>query len=497
MANLTQHINVLSVNVANSANIQPETATAICKELHTISVAMDLQKRMTEQNLLAVVHERDQIRASVLDSQRLLSNALAERDRACQERDRVLTMHSAGYGNGLVNKEVFDRVMQSETELRAINTELKATIKRMDGQITAMEQQLEGKRSLWMRNHPQPATNSLALNARASVSGADMNHNTDASDAEEEDEDNDDVCSIQSFALMESTPDKAEFNSPPGSGQSRTHEFMPFDAVRVEFTTDISAVWNACEALATRFFNVPNPMSLDSKLAQQPEIWHFILTLTYPIPADAAAHTITLLRSPLTRRFFVMRMCISFLISRLWTYAQWKDHSADTAKLIDFQMARLKDTSLTQAERAATIAVLTNRVISITSSPGYSVYRLHKLSVFTKGLRQLLGPILNANAGRAEAGHAISDLITKAYDTTAKMHTSFWQFQATFPATGSKFLTHNMHCKNLAGGDTEQALESRQTKITLCASPVVIIRDDRGVAIRVKQILNAEIVLAP
>lgn len=515
-----QNVNVLQARIAKlCSKIQSEVSVSqnvtkvICDELQNIGAAIGLTEYNAQEKIRQVTCERDQMRLLITDNQRLLHNSLAERDRACQERDHLQAMASDGLGSFL-DRGTLGRLKQTEIGQRKQLAYMRNTIQRLQGQITLMEGQLQAKNFLGVHNHLISGSGSSAdVNAKtvaladddanthvtsnALVLHADTSSNKSSKsfdgthDDKTSNECSDDVQSVQPLSLVGPFPEALKFTSLPASATNESQKSKPFDMVKKEFTADISEIWNMCERLAMQYFHVPNPVHLDARLPQQ-KTWDFILGLTYPDQADAAAHTITLLRHTTTRSFFVTRMCISFIIIRVWSFTQWCDHNNETQNIVNACMIRLKETQLSQAERAATVATLTKRVIWITSQPDYNVYRIHKLSILTKGLRQLLGPILNVEAVREDAGHVISDLVTKAFDSAVKIHCSYWQFTASFPAAGSKFLAHSMRCRNLLPGDNESAVQNRQARLGLCISPIVTMRDDRGLSIRVKQILSAD-----
>lgn len=129
----------------------------------------------------------------------------------------------------------------------------------------------------------------------------------------------------------------------------------------------------------------------------------------------------------------------------------------------------------------------------IVSSPNYSQYRAKKLNFHTKNLRDMIGPLLNSDAARADAGQELGGIVITAWDLTVKMTTSHLTFQVYFPETCTKFTAATMHAKD-TNIDPLQ-LQIRQARLKLVVTPVITMRDDRGTTIMAKGILPAEVLL--
>lgn len=105
----------------------------------------------------------------------------------------------------------------------------------------------------------------------------------------------------------------------------------------------------------------------------------------------------------------------------------------------------------------------------------------------------MIGPLLNSDAARADAGQELGGIVITAWDLAIKMTTSHLTFQVYFPETCSKFTAATMHAKD-SRIDAMQ-LQIQQARLKLVITPVITMRDDRGTTIMAKSILPSDVLL--
>jgi hypothetical protein len=124
---------------------------------------------------------------------------------------------------------------------------------------------------------------------------------------------------------------------------------------------------------------------------------------------------------------------------------------------------------------------------SIIGAEDYLAYRSHQIGRHTKALRDRLGPMLNDKVDRTVAGRDLGVIARKAWDLSAKMHSSGLTFQIIFPETAAKFNASSMIAKDQPPGRSME-LQLRQSRLKLVITPVVTMRDDRSTTIIAKNI---------
>lgn len=133
-------------------------------------------------------------------------------------------------------------------------------------------------------------------------------------------------------------------------------------------------------------------------------------------------------------------------------------------------------------------------VQSVVSSADYSKFRAKKLGEHTKRLRDMLGPLLNQNAVRSEAGGDLGAIAVTTWELSVKMNTSHLTFQIYFPETAAKFSAATMIAKDNSGVDP-MSLQIKQNRLKLVITPVITMRDDRGTTIKAKSLHYSNVLL--
>jgi hypothetical protein len=122
----------------------------------------------------------------------------------------------------------------------------------------------------------------------------------------------------------------------------------------------------------------------------------------------------------------------------------------------------------------------------LVESPNFGTYRQEQLKFHTKRLRDILGPLLNADCARAQAGKELGTIAVTAWDLSVKMYTSQLTFQIYFPETTAKFSAATMVARD---SEVEPLkLQIQQVRLKLVVTPVITMRDDRGTTIRAKNL---------
>jgi hypothetical protein len=159
---------------------------------------------------------------------------------------------------------------------------------------------------------------------------------------------------------------------------------------------------------------------------------------------------------------------------------------------LSYPFADSPPTGLANEVRQNIIDNQAKAVQSVVGSSDYNTFRSNQLIYHTKRLRDMLGPMLNMNCARAEAGRDLGAIAVQAWDICVQMHTSFLTFQVYFPETSTKFTASTMEAKDQRDRDPMQ-LQIAQIRLKLVITPVVTMRDDRGTTIRAKNLHKSSV----
>ena len=149
------------------------------------------------------------------------------------------------------------------------------------------------------------------------------------------------------------------------------------------------------------------------------------------------------------------------------------------------------------ADRHALVMTQAEIVRAITKSEEYDTFRSDCLNHHTKELRKLLGPVLNADACRADAGRDITVFMTKAWELAVKMLCSDSSFQMVYPESQGRFVASSMVSVDARYGDRQpRELQMAQARIQLFVTPLITMRNDGGNSIIAKSIQMARVLLS-
>lgn len=148
-------------------------------------------------------------------------------------------------------------------------------------------------------------------------------------------------------------------------------------------------------------------------------------------------------------------------------------------------------TGLANEARQKLIDKQVSIVSEVIQAADYREYNSVALGFHSKRLRDMLGPILNDDADRKQAGRDLGHVASTAWKLSENMWTSHLTFQVYFPETAAKFSAATMIAKDSKLEPMQ--LQIKQARLKLVISPVVTLRDDRGTTIKVKSLHHATV----
>ncbi|EPE27166.1 hypothetical protein GLAREA_03080 [Glarea lozoyensis ATCC 20868] len=255
-----------------------------------------------------------------------------------------------------------------------------------------------------------------------------------------------------------------------------------------EYADQFSTIYALTEGWTKSYANQPNLVN-DQNISQKNNVlWEFMMNCTYPGRAqDSHSHVMLLLNDYNTRRWFVMRMCVTYCVQEILDVEAFGGYSKQTDQTLSEIKEAEKTRGFTLERRQYLVDQKCRAIKSIISANNYQAYRADRLAYHTKKLRNILGPMLNDNVDRTTAGKDLGVIAVKAWDLSAKMNSSGLTFQIIFPETASKYNASSMIAKDQAPG-RGMDLQIKQTRLKLVITPVITIRDDRGTTLIAKNI---------
>jgi len=256
----------------------------------------------------------------------------------------------------------------------------------------------------------------------------------------------------------------------------------------------ISGLHNVIDEWCTKYTSIPNLEGDRAIATSNGALWAYMMNCTYPgHRQDAHAHVMTLLQDSKTRYLFCIRMAISYCVKEIMSINEFNSYSPETENVLSQCKNALSVRGLANEVRQTIIDRQTKVIEDITIHKGFAEFRNTLLLKHTKQLRDMLGPLLNTHISRQDAGKALGRLASTAFDISVALHTSSRTFQIFFPETNVKFMAATMDAKDQPNADP-MILQLTQVRLKLVVTPVITMRDDRGTAIRVKNLHKAQVI---
>ncbi|CZS95830.1 uncharacterized protein RAG0_05342 [Rhynchosporium agropyri] len=254
------------------------------------------------------------------------------------------------------------------------------------------------------------------------------------------------------------------------------------------YQEEFAALYQLIEGWAMAYCTTPK-ISNDQLIARSNQVlWTFMMKCTYPGKRqDAHTHLTTLLNNASTRPWFIVRMGVEYIVEDMLSIKSYKNFSSQVGTELATVEAQLHERGLPNDARQALIDRRAKAIQLAVSSPRWESYRNEQLSIHSRQLRDILGPMLDDKADRSKAGKDLGYIALKAWDISEHMNTSQLTFQVSFPETAGKFVAATMISKD-DGHIHPMALQLSQARLKLIITPVITMRDDRGTTIKAKNL---------
>jgi hypothetical protein len=150
---------------------------------------------------------------------------------------------------------------------------------------------------------------------------------------------------------------------------------------------------------------------------------------------------------------------------------------------------------LSNSARQVQIDRRLNAIKTILDSSDYDDFRTKRIQNHVKGIREILLNLISSElpvSDRKNAGRDLGVIVTKAWELSHKTYASDKTVVISFPSVNGRF-----NASTMAAIDREKedpfTLQSQQTRLKLVVTPIVTIRDDHGLGIQVKNLLEARV----
>jgi hypothetical protein len=386
--NIYDGLNALTAKIQNCNGMNHAVQTHLINETRRLDHELSDAQRHLQLEVDNDSKARNALYQQIDHAEKQLQTAQGDRDRYCMERDQLQRTLDAVRMKEKKNAEKWER-----SELN-----YKQQIEDLLKQVTVQEEQLKGKRALWLESNPGSSARREAMNAamRDPFSSPSVSQHTGfdsgylggvggsvASSS---------IRSPPQSSFGQPTPSLAPIGAPRGprrrgnlpTGSALPAKVLPastwtepssFRNFKTEPSTpplpsmalvpfsnetdpaprykaEFTKIYELVEGWVKSYANLPN-LGNDQKIARSNNVlWDFMMNCTYPGQRqDAHTHVMTLLNDPNTRCWFVMRMATTYLTKDIMTLGVFHKFSPATDAEFDEVKKKLQELRGKRAQR--------------------------------------------------------------------------------------------------------------------------------------------------
>ena len=361
-------LNALAAQIHNCSGMNPDVQAHLTNATQRLDQELSSAQRLLQIEIDRDVSTRNALYKQVEYLQDQLKFANRDRDQFCMERDQLKRSLDAIH---VKDNQINEKWERAEQNWRQQVDDLRK-------QVSIQDEQLKGKRALWLESNPGSSARREAMNAtlRDPFNSPSMHqqpmidsgylggHGSNAPSSFRSPPRNS-YAQVTSNLAPIGAPrgPRRRGNLPTGSAlparvlpplttYTDTSSFIaktehggddnlgslamvPYSGGEVDaaprFKAEFTHIYELIEGWVKSYANLPN-LANDQKIARSNNVlWDFMMNCAYPgHRQDSHTHVMTLLNDPNSRCWFVMRMAISYLTKELLTLGAFHHFNAAT-----------------------------------------------------------------------------------------------------------------------------------------------------------------------
>lgn len=256
---------------------------------------------------------------------------------------------------------------------------------------------------------------------------------------------------------------------------------------------EFAAIFRLVHGWATRYASVVKPDQAQKIQKDAPRLWEFMCDILYPgQPEAGASHASFLLDDEQCRGYFVERMMLQYIVNNVLTVEGWMGFDDATDRELRELNDRLQATEVFKSYiRQSIVDQISSVIARMLADPEFTEYRSRRISFHQQRLKTIVGPLMDSDASRTEAGFDLHAVASTSLQVSALMFQSRLNFEFSWALTCGKFSV-DFHVPKDPPLDPLM-LQARQYRLKLVVTPTILFRDDRGVSINPKRVLRSEV----
>jgi hypothetical protein len=391
-ARLRGRVSDIRSTIDQSQGVSTATRNQIRQQVDQINRDFDVIERRSQEEYKKLHREKERLEEQIREITDRFHNVVKDRQRISAERDELLLKQELT----LKKAKSSERIKEVEREFRAREAELLE-------KIEIQEQQLAGKRALWLASNPNSSarrqemtknhdpfnsplaghTPNFASNSMTTMGSAPLQTPSNAS-----------FSSTQNTRYgYQGPPPQMQYppSAPSQKGHSRrmnlptakplpgveplTSQLALLNTTRYNTTEPgddvppysmavvlhgkeeeladeykflFNKLFDRVEIWVRKYTNQPNPENDRAIASSNQQLWDYMMNLTYPNDkASSHAHVVALLNDPSCRFWFVMRMAVSYCTKDITTHDAFLGFSPDVDRVLKNVEEELKVRGMT------------------------------------------------------------------------------------------------------------------------------------------------------
>ncbi|GAB1313596.1 Liprin-beta-2 [Madurella fahalii] len=262
----------------------------------------------------------------------------------------------------------------------------------------------------------------------------------------------------------------------------------------VEFQTLFALVYGFCKNYVEELPKIDRDWKSHLQGEAGGRLWDYICRVCHPgQEKERGDYALFLLKDSESRPYFIERLIVQHIILFVLSSEAWEDYSADVDDEMKSLEQRLRTTDPSKTfERQSIIDRRVELVTEMAEGPKAAAFKNHKLNQHHQQLRMMIAPFLPRTKENNTRDEAFYDLFAIAG--------AAWELSSKLLRSPLTFqYVWNDPCARFSA-DVHEALgcsispttlQREQWRLKLCVTPAITMRSDKGMTISAKQILKS------
>ncbi|KAK0703258.1 hypothetical protein B0T26DRAFT_876318 [Lasiosphaeria miniovina] len=271
------------------------------------------------------------------------------------------------------------------------------------------------------------------------------------------------------------------------------------DAEAVQWAKEFSRMFNLVLGFCNSYMQTPAARDIVQHIkTSSPPLWKYMCRVISPADEAAGeAQATALLKDAKTRPHLVQRLIAQHMVLFMFSAEGWLEFDTEHDAVMKQLTSQLSSKAVIKPhERQAIVDRQAELVQSMTVHDKWASFRQYKVNDHFQKLKKMMGPLVCARPSHnmhQEAFYDLHNVTTSAWDLSAKLVLSRLTFSYMWNDTGAKY-SNESHVA-IENREDPVILQIKQARIKLAVTPIITMRDDRGLAVMPKCLSKSKVLI--